>query len=196
MQYSARYKKLLTIIWILFLVICLGIFIAFPDYFKPANIADFIEQFKSGILIIYLFISILRGLTLVPATPFVLAGTILLPNDPFIVLAISITGIIFSSTMIYYFSEYLSFANYFETNHSTKIVKIKERLQKPSGFLFVFFWSFFPALPTDAVCYVAGILKMNFKKFIVAITLGELIICSIYIFFYGFLSDFFRPYLG
>jgi uncharacterized membrane protein YdjX (TVP38/TMEM64 family) len=189
MQIITKMKKSLAIIWILFLLACISTVFFYPEYFTPANIAGFIEQFKGTILIVYLLISLLRGLTLVPSTPFVLAGTILLPENPFLVLLISLIGIIFSSTMIYYFSDYLGFGEYLENKHPQKIEKIKTHLQKPTGFFFVFFWSFFPALPTDAVCYVAGILKMNFKKYIAAITFGELIICSVYIFFYGFIKE-------
>lgn len=180
-----KFKKIFTFIWILFLVICIATAFAYPEQFTPQKIAEFIEQFKSTILLVYLLISLLRGLTLIPSTPFVLAGTILLPSNPFLVLAISIIGIIFSSTMIYYFSDYLGFGDYLENKHPHRIHKIKVQLQKPTGFFFVFFWSFFPILPTDAVCYVAGILQMNFKKYIAAITFGELIICSIYVFFYS-----------
>ncbi|HEX8198472.1 MAG TPA: VTT domain-containing protein [Pyrinomonadaceae bacterium] len=196
MKDQSRFKQILTISWILFLITCIGIFFIYSEHFTPQKIAAFIEEFKGGVLIIYLFISLLRGLTLVPSTPFVLAGTILLPNNPFLVLLISITGIIFSSTMIYYFSDYLGFGTYLEKKYPGKIIKIKEQLQKPTGFFFVFFWSFFPVLPTDAVCYVAGVLRIDFKKYILAITLGELIICSIYIFFYGILSDVFKQYFG
>jgi uncharacterized membrane protein YdjX (TVP38/TMEM64 family) len=196
MKDQSRFKQILTVSWILFLITCIGIFLIYSEHFTPQKIAAFIEEFKGGVLIIYLFISLLRGLTLVPSTPFVLAGTILLPNDPFLVLLISIAGIIFSSTMIYYFSDYLGFGTYLEKKYPGKIIKIKDQLQKPTGFFFVFFWSFFPVLPTDAVCYVAGVLRIDFKKYILAITLGELIICSIYIFFYGILSDFFNQYFG
>ncbi len=185
MQNPPKYKKIFTFLWILFLVGCIALVLIFPSHFTPQKIAEFVEQFKGTVLLVYFLISLLRGLTLIPSTPFVLAGTILLPENPFLVLAISILGIIFSSTMIYYFSDYLGFGIYLERKYPTKLETIKTHLQKPTGFFFVFLWSFFPALPTDAVCYVAGILRMNFKKYIAAITFGELIICSVYIFFYA-----------
>jgi uncharacterized membrane protein YdjX (TVP38/TMEM64 family) len=185
-------KKIIIAIWILFLVCCLSVIVIYPQQFTPQNIAAFLIQFKTGCLFVYLLMSLLRGLTLVPSTPLVLAGTILFPTEPFYILAISITGIIFSSTMIYYFSEYLGFGEYLECKQPQKIIGIRRHLQKPTGFLFVFLWSFLPFLPTDAVCYVAGTLKMKFVKFIAAITFGELIICSIYIFFYGYLISFSR----
>jgi uncharacterized membrane protein YdjX (TVP38/TMEM64 family) len=128
---------------------------------------------------------LVRGFTLVPSTPVVLAGTILFPSEPFLVLLISIVGILFSSSMLYFFSDYLGFGKYLERKHPAKIAKIHGQLQKPAGALFVMLWAFTPFVPTDAVCYVAGGLRMNFTRFIIAIGIGELILCSIYIFSYS-----------
>jgi uncharacterized membrane protein YdjX (TVP38/TMEM64 family) len=52
---------------------------------------------------------------------------------------------------------------------------------------FVVLWAFFPLVPTDAVCYVAGSIRMNFLKFIAAIFVGEVFLCSLYIFGAGHL---------
>jgi uncharacterized membrane protein YdjX (TVP38/TMEM64 family) len=191
-----KFKKILTLTWGLFLVVCIVFIFLNPEKFTPNKIAGFIEQFNHRMLFIYFLISVLRGLTLVPSTPFVLAGTILFPSQPWTVLLISIAGIIFSSTMIYYFSEYLGFGTFLENKYPNKIRKVENYLQKPGGFLFVFLWAFLPVLPTDLVCYVAGTLRMNFLKYILALTLGELILCSIYIFGYGYLSQIFNFTFG
>lgn len=186
-------KKIIIAIWILFLVFCIGFFLTHKQSFTPKELAMFLTRFGGWVMCAYLIVSLLRGFTLIPSTPVVLAGTILFPADPFWVLAISMTGIIFSSSMIYYFSEHLGFSEYLEEKQPAKIAKIHDQLQKPTGLLFVFLWSFAPFLPTDAVCYVAGILKMNFVKFILAMAFGELILCSIYIFFYSGLIAWLYP---
>jgi uncharacterized membrane protein YdjX (TVP38/TMEM64 family) len=177
-------KQLIILFWILFLVSCLSFLCFNPQLFEPQAIADFLNQFNSTVFIVYCLLCVTRGFTLLPSTPLVLAGTILFPNEPYLVLFISILGIMFSSTMIYYFSDYLGFGEYLEKKHSQRIVKIKDQMQKQYGVWLVFLWSFIPFLPTDAICYVAGTIKMNFRKFIVAMTFGELIICTVYIFFY------------
>jgi uncharacterized membrane protein YdjX (TVP38/TMEM64 family) len=189
-------KKVIIALWILFLAVCIGMLLIFPNFFKPQAIADFIFQFKNLLLTVYSVICILRGLTLIPNTPFLLAGMILFPGEPVLVLTISILGIIFSSTMLYYFSGYLGFGNYLEERYPNRLVKIKDQLQKPTGFIFVMIWAFFPVVPTDAVCYVAGVLKMNFTKFILAIGFGELIICAIYVFFYNQLVNLVQSSFG
>jgi len=60
--------------------------------------------------------------------------------------------------------------------------QLKQKLESKYGLLFVFLWAFIPIVPTDAVCYAAGAAKMKFISFIFAILLGELILCSIYVF--------------
>ena len=43
-------------------------------------------------------------------------------------------------------------------------------------------WSFFPLVPTDVICYVAGIAKMSFKKMVMALLFGEIPLVTTYIF--------------
>lgn len=193
MKKVPTFKKIIIALWVLFLASCLAFFLANRESFTPEGLAAFCFRFKEHILGAYLVISLLRGFTLIPSTPFILAGTVLFPAEPYWVLGISMTGIIFSSSMLYYFSEHMGFAEYLERKHPTRIAKLHDQMQKPTGLLFVCLWSFFPLVPTDAVCYVAGILKMDFFKFIAALALGELILCSIYIFFYSSLIGWLYP---
>ena len=79
-----------------------------------------------------------------------------------------------------YFSDLLKLSNTIEKIYPQH--KLKQKMESKYGLLFVFFWSFFPIVPTDAVCYAAGASKMNFLRFILAVFLGELIICSFYVF--------------
>jgi uncharacterized membrane protein YdjX (TVP38/TMEM64 family) len=185
LEFFLTLKKIIITVWVLFLIACIGIIVARPALFTPQKIAEFLSEFKNTLLLVYFAISLLRGFTLVPSTPVVLAGTILFPSEPFLVLLISIVGILFSSSMLYFFSDYLGFGKYLERKHPAKIAKIHGQLQKPAGALFVMLWAFTPFVPTDAVCYVAGVLRMNFTRFIIAIGIGELILCSIYIFSYS-----------
>ncbi len=178
---------LISIAWIAIMIFCITTVIVYPELITAQNIAGLLARFKNTVLAVYFAVSIMRGFTLIPSSPFVLAGTILFPADPFLVLAISLSGILFSSAMIYYFSDYLGFGAYLENKHHDRIQKIQNQMQKPSGLLFVSLWSFLPFLPTDAICYVAGMLRVNVVKFIAAVAFGELILCSIYVFFYPYL---------
>lgn len=150
------------------------------------------SRFGGTVWLIYIIFSTFRGFTLLPSTPLVIAGTILFPDHPWIVLAISVAGILISSTMIYFFSDYLGFTAYFENRKPKLSKKIRQRLDHPLGFLFVAGWAFFPLVPTDLVCYAAGTMRMKFPKFIAAIFAGEFALCIIYIFFGGSLLQYMR----
>jgi len=68
-----------------------------------------------------------------------------------------------------------------ERNTPKKADKIIEKLNK-HGFWIVMGWSFFPFVPTDLICYIAGSIKMNFTKYITAIFIGEAILVGAYIY--------------
>jgi uncharacterized membrane protein YdjX (TVP38/TMEM64 family) len=162
--------------------VAVAFYLSDPHGFNASEIARFIHGFQVEIWLVYLGMSAFRGFTLLPSTPLVLAGTLLYPDQPWLVLAISMAGIVISSTLIYFGSEALGFSDYFERKKPEAIESIRRRLEHPFGIAFVALWAFFPFVPTDAVCYVAGTTKMNFPKFISAVFIGELALCSIYIF--------------
>lgn len=185
-------RTAVLILWFSIIVAALLLYFLWPEYFAPQNIADQIHSYQSAALLIYGLISMARGLTLLPSTPLVIAGTFAFPTEPWLVLSISIFGIVASSSMIYWFSDVLGISEFFETRKADAVAKIRSRLEHPTGLAFVFLWAFFPLVPTDAVCYVAGSSRMNFLKFIAAITTGELILCSFYIFSGSYVIDLFR----
>jgi uncharacterized membrane protein YdjX (TVP38/TMEM64 family) len=134
--------------------------------------------------------SVLRGFTLLPSTPLVIAGTMLFPGQSVAVLAVSMTGIVLSSSMIYFFSDLLGFSDFFEARKPDLIHRIKVRLEHPLGVAFVAAWAFFPLVPTDLVCYAAGTTRMNFLRFIAAVFVGELILCLVYVYSGNYLFGF------
>jgi uncharacterized membrane protein YdjX (TVP38/TMEM64 family) len=83
--------------------------------------------------------------------------------------------------MIYYCSDKLGFSSLFNINNK-KLKLIEEKLLSKNGFFYILIWSFLPIVPTDAICYVSGALRIKLSVFISALLIGELILCSIYIF--------------
>jgi uncharacterized membrane protein YdjX (TVP38/TMEM64 family) len=183
-------RYLMLTIWLSVILASVGSYLMYPQAFTAVNLAAFLLRFEGWIWLIYLAMSALRGFTLLPSTPLVIAGTLLFPLEPLLVLAVSLTGILFSSGMIYFFSEFLGFSEYFEAHKPELTHKIRLRLERPSGFIFVAAWAFFPLVPTDAVCYVAGTTKMNFLEFILAVLVGESVLCTIYVFFGGAFANY------
>ena len=185
-------RRVCLIIWLAFLLFCAYLYLSNPQLFTAEHIAAFLLRFENAIFFGYLGISIIRGFTLLPSTPLVIAGTLLYPQQPWLVLSISLAGILLSSTMLYFFSEFLGFSYFFEGHKPELTHRIRAGLERPTGFAFVALWAFFPFVPTDLVCYVAGTTRMNFFKFIAAVFGGELVLCSFYIFFGGAIMNYLR----
>ena len=97
---------------------------------------------------------------------------------------LTVVGIIVSSAAVYYFAEAMQFDRFFERGTRPKwrgCVRSCARRELP----IVIAWSFFPIAPTDLVCYVCGALKVDLKKCLLGVTIGEGAICAIYIFLGG-----------
>lgn len=167
------------------------LFLSYPQEFKPDAIAERIEKMGTAPMIIYLGVTLIRGFFLIPSTPFVLCGVLLFPNQLFLVLIISMLGVLFSATLLYYFADLLGFSKKLEAKNVLGIQRWKKKLQKPQSGLFVLLWSFFPLVPTDLICYVAGLVKMRFLYFILGVGLGELTLNIVYIYFGGEILAFF-----
>lgn len=176
-------KKIIYIIWILVVVSLLALFIISPTSFTPEAISEFICQYESQLLIIYTVICIVRGLFLIPSTPFVLAGVLIFPDQPWAVFLISIIGVLIGSSAVYYFSDLLGFSKKLEEKYPKKIEAWHRRLNSPRSMLIVIAWSFFPLVPTDIICYVAGIVKMPYKYLMLGVAIGEVVLISAYIWF-------------
>lgn len=185
-------RRAFIALWLAVIAVSVISYVREPARFAPDKIAAFLANFSGWIWLTYIVISAVRGLTLLPSTPLVIAGTLLFPERPFTVLAVSMAGIVISSTMIYYFSDLLGFTDYFERQDPRRAARIRARLEHPLGSIFVAAWAFFPLVPTDLVCYLAGVTRMRFWKFILAIVIGELVLCVFYIFLGGSLLGYVR----
>ena len=173
---SVRYLRLAG--WLLFLATF------FYVYFFRANFlnSELRNAMSASVVtgyLAYLLIGSVRGFTLIPSTSLVLIAIPIFPPLP--LFALTLAGILISSMSIYYFSESLHLNDVFEGKHATRVKKLKEILQGNS-MIIIFTWSLFPLVPTDLICYVCGVLRIDFRKFILAVLLGEGTICGFYIF--------------
>lgn len=127
----------------------------------------------------YLVIGALRPLTLVPATfPLLVAMPFF---DPWVLLALTIPCIAISSAIYYWFAEALHLDEFVERKYPHHIRKLKELLGKYQ-LPIIIGWSFLLFLPTDVLCCVCGSLKIDFKRFLIGVVIGEGAVYAIYIF--------------
>jgi uncharacterized membrane protein YdjX (TVP38/TMEM64 family) len=179
-------KKGKIIIYLLWILIIFGFGIYYlvnPELFTADYLVSFIKQFQNEMLLIYALLSMLRGFFLLPSTPFVIGGGLLFPEQLPLVLTISMIGVLFSATSLYYFSDLLGFSTYLDQKFPTKINALKQKLNSSKSTLLVAGWSIFPFVPTDIICYVTGILKTPFKNVLLGVFIGEIILCSMYVYF-------------
>ncbi len=132
--------------------------------------------------VVYLGLGCIRGFTLIPATYLVIAGMLVLP--PFPLYLLTLAGIIVSSAAVYRFAEAMRFDRFFERRYGPQIARLRALLRHRE-LPIVIAWSFFPIAPTDLVCYVCGALKVDLKKCLLGVTVGEGAICAVYIFLGG-----------
>lgn len=175
-------KKILYTGWLLSIVAVFLTYLIRPGLFTAESLVNFLETFQAEILIVYIVLTFVRGFFMIPSTPFVLGGAILFPDMLFFVLVISMAGVLFSATCIYYFSDILGFSDYLESKYPDSVNVWQERLQHPRAFAIVTGWAFFPLVPTDLICYVGGIIKMPARYVLGGVFLGELTLNIFYVY--------------
>jgi uncharacterized membrane protein YdjX (TVP38/TMEM64 family) len=129
---------------------------------------------------VFLILGSLRGFSLIPVTYLIVLGILFF--NPLPLFFLTIIGILVSSASIYYFSEFMRFDSFFEKKYSKQILRLKSAFSKHE-LPIIISWSFFPFLPTDLICYVAGSLRVDLRKLILGVLIGEGITSGLYIFF-------------
>jgi uncharacterized membrane protein YdjX (TVP38/TMEM64 family) len=179
---SFRFDRVSQGVWI---AICLiiGIMLLFnPSMLTPDKIQGVVTNYGSTALFIYISISMFRGFFLIPSTPFVLAGVAMYPENPIMVISISMAGILFSATLLYFFSQRLGFSLFLERKYPSAIKSTGELLSGNWATTFIAAWSVFPFVPTDVICYVAGMIKMPYHKMLLGLFIGEFVLISAYVY--------------
>ncbi len=176
----SKYKRILNWTWLLLICLGLTLYLVFPDRFTASEIKRLIGENEGAILITYILLSSLRAILFLPSTLFVLMGIMLYPDQPALVFVISMFGILVGSSLVYKAAWYLKPEALFKGKNLTRMEGVRRKMEK-HGFGIVLLWSFFPAVPTDLICYVAGLVNMKYLKFLIAMTIGEAILVSIYV---------------
>jgi uncharacterized membrane protein YdjX (TVP38/TMEM64 family) len=139
--------------------------------------------------ILFLILGCVRGFTLIPSTALVLAGIPFF--SPGLLFALTLAGILISSASIYFFSEWLRLDEVIARQHAHRLHSLQAALSKYE-LPVIIGWSFFPLAPTDLICYLCGVLRVDFRKFLLGIAIGEGSICASYIFLGDYLLHLLR----
>ncbi len=174
-------KKYLRIVWLTLVIGVLALYYFFPGVFSYDYLEQLIaEDLLLGSMLIF-GIHIVRSFTFIPASPLIVLSVVVFPDSPWFLLLVNWLGMSLSAMMLFLLSYYLDFNQFLEKKPKTT-AKITHRLNSPSGFWYIFIWSFVPVFSSDLMCFIAGSLKLRFPQFILAFSMGTIIMCGFYIY--------------
>ena len=184
MHERPRIRKKTLYTWISVTVVILVLYLFNRDLFDISFLQRFIDDHRLMVISVYLVILTLIGLTFIPSTPFAIAGVLLFP--PAQAYLINLVGIVTSSAIVYYFTQYLRLNKWIEAKYPEKIIKIRNALNKKE-LPIIAGWSFFPVVPTDLIIYVSSTLGIPYWKCLAGILIGEGTLNAFYIFSIDFI---------
>ena len=97
---------------------------------------------------------------------------------------LNLVGIITSSTIVYHFARFVGLDHAFESRYPSQLTRVRVALRRKELPIIVG-WSFFPAVPTDMIIYVASTLHIPLWKCLLGVLLGEGALNAFYIFSVG-----------
>lgn len=175
-----NFRNFFRFIWLILIVSVLIHYGLCSSTYTADTLQSYFNSNSTNIFYAYVCLSLVRSFFFLPSTIFVIMGVVLYPNQPFLVLFISMSGILVGATWVYFSARILKIEQLFSKKNQARLKNVRYKIQK-HGFLIVIGWSFFPPVPTDLICYVAGYAQMKFLKFIAALLIGELFLVSIYV---------------
>ncbi|MEX1056138.1 MAG: VTT domain-containing protein, partial [Natronospirillum sp.] len=138
----------------------------------------FFDNLVAGLLG-YFVISTLRGFTLIPSTPIVLAGVLVFPPVPLFL--VNQAAVYTSSAIVYFMARQFRFDHYFHEHYPDQVKRLTALLQRRE-LVVISAWGFMPVVPSDMIVYVCSVLRIRLWKTLLGVSIGEGIICALYIF--------------
>ncbi|MGM0631637.1 MAG: TVP38/TMEM64 family protein [Pseudomonadota bacterium] len=166
-------------LWLGLVTVCLSLYVFRPDLFEPTRIRQYFADNLALGLLGYFTISTLRGFTLIPSTPFVLAGVLVFPPWPLFL--VNQLAVYTSSAIVYGMARYFRFDHFFHSRYPRQIESLTGLL-RGRQLPVISLWGFFPFVPTDMIVYVCSVLRIRLWKTLLGVSIGEGVICAIYIF--------------
>lgn len=167
--------------WVAGILILIVVLIWNREYLDPGKLADLIRENKISSSVIYFFTLIILEFFIIPTSPLVLAGALIFSDDPFSFIIVTMTAIVTSAFLIYYFARFMNLEEWLNKKYRKQFIYIQTQLNK-YGFWIISGWSFLPLVSTSLICYTSGVLRYPILKFLLALIIGETIRISLYTF--------------
>lgn len=173
--------RVLTYCWIGVVAVIAIAWFAAPEWFDAETWSGRLARYGAWAWAIFMVVSLVRGVLLIPSTPVILTGAALFPTAPAAVFFISMVGICLSAALLYRFPGFAGYDSRLAAKYPEQLGRLREQLTKPRAQWFVAAWAFFPAVPTDLICYAAGLVRMPFHRLMIGIILGEVPLVLAYV---------------
>ena len=174
-----KVRRKTLIIWIGVTVATFILYLVNRDLFDISFLKEYVNDHKVLVVGLYLIILTFIGLTFIPSSPFAIAGVLLFP--PLEAYFLNLIGIMTSTIVVYYFTQYLRIDIWLEAKYPENIRKINKALSRKE-LPIIAGWSFFPVVPTDLIIYVSSTLHIPFWKCALGVLIGEGTLNAFYIF--------------
>jgi uncharacterized membrane protein YdjX (TVP38/TMEM64 family) len=173
----AYFRSILVALWLFVIAGALFLFFFRQDLLQGELQSAASFSIIAGSLV-YLFFGCIRAFTFIPSTYLVVAAIPFFP--PPHLFALTLVGILISSASTYFFAKALHLDEVLARKYSRQMIALTAALKKYE-FTVIIGWSFCPLAPTDLICYVCGVLKVDFRKCMLGVAIGEGAICALYI---------------
>ncbi len=178
-QEAPRFRTKTFIAWLTVVGTVLTLYLVYRDRIDLEVLRTLALEHHHLVIPAYLLLLSLLGLTFIPSTPFAVAGVFLF--HPGLAYLLNLVGIVTSSTIVYHFARFIGFHRLLEVRYPEKARKVREALSRKE-LPIIAAWSFFPAVPTDFMIYVASTLRIRLWKCILGVLVGEGLLNAFYIF--------------
>jgi uncharacterized membrane protein YdjX (TVP38/TMEM64 family) len=172
-----KFRTITFYLWLIIITVGMLTYLFFPEVYSVSVLTGLVEKYEPVSIFIYFLLLLIQGLIFIPL-PLVIVGVIIF--DPVEIFTISMTSVLISALLIYYFSHYIGFDTYFETNYNKDIQKIKNSL-KHRELPVIIILSLLPFTPTNLIMYIGSTLKINVFKCLFGVLIGEAVVNIFYI---------------
>ena len=171
----------LTAFWGTLVAGVLALWLVRPDLLSEPAVERALLACGPWAFAAFVGVTLVRGLLFVPSTPVVLAGGALFPHAPVAVVGVSLVGIVTTAVLLHRFPSVGGFDTRLVTRHPERMERLRRHLEAPYALWAVAAWAFFPAVPTDLVCYTAGLVRMPLRRLLVGLLIGEVPLVVAYV---------------
>lgn len=174
--------------WVFLFIVFWLLYFFYPNLFNIEYVKFLYQEQKFYFFAWFILISALRGFLFIPSTALIFIWALFF--DPVLLFFVSILWIVISSTLVFYFSEYMWFDTLIKNKTKKERIKKLEDSINKNWYRVVTIWAFFPFLPTDLICYVAWTAKMAYRKFLAWLLTWEIPLVIIYILSFKWIMKF------